>query len=168
MRFLAILAAVLMLPAFHPGATFAAEATLPAIAGGANEPIDVKSEATEFRGKENLVVFTGSVVARRGNMTINSDRLEVYLKDSKNEIREIRAIGSVNVRREDVLATGTQAVYLPTEDTVTLTGTPKIWRGSDAVEGETVIMHLKEERMEIKGQARVILNPPPKKREGEK
>lgn len=160
----AALVAVILL--FFAGAGICAEATLPDVAGR-GEPIDVKSEATEFRGKENLVIFTGSVVARRGNMTITSDRLEVYLKDAKNEIREIRASGNVNVRREDVLATGTLAVYLLSDDTVTLTGSPKIWRGSDAVEGEMVIMHLKEERMEIKGQARVILNPPSKKREGE-
>lgn len=133
-----------------------------------NEPVDIKADATEYRGKDNLVIFLGNVVAVQGSVTINSDRLEVSLHPETKEISQIRALGSVSVRREDMLATGQSAVYELKDDTITLTGSPKIWRGPDAVEGERVVMHLNDERLEVKGQARVVLNPPARKKDAEK
>lgn len=136
--------------------------TGPALAaslGDSADPIDVKADSTEFDGGKNLVTFTGNVTARRGPMTINSETLEVKLNPGTREINEITATGKVSVRREDILATGQKAVYDIAADTVTLTGAPKIWRGTDAVEGETVLIHLKDERLIVKGGAHVILNP---------
>lgn len=136
-------------------------AALPASAEpkDAGEPIDVQADSTEFDGGKNLVTFTGNVTAKRGPMTINSQALEVKLNPATREISEITATGKVSVRRGDVLATGKKAVYDVAADTVTLTGEPKIWRGTDAVEGETVLMHIKDERLIVKGGAHVILNP---------
>lgn len=142
-----------------------AESSLMASAAGTKEPIDIKADSTEFRGKENLVIFAGSVTAVRGNMTITSDRLEVVLNQETREVTETRALGNVSIRREDVLATGGRAVYQLATDTVTLSEAPRIWRGGDAVEGELVILHLGEDRMEVKGQARVILNPQSRKKD---
>lgn len=141
------------------------ESSLMASAAGTKEPIDIKADSTEFRGKENLVIFAGSVTAVRGNMTITSDRLEVVLNQETREVTETRALGNVSIRREDVLATGGRAVYQLSTDTVTLSEAPRIWRGGDAVEGELVILHLGEDRMEVKGQARVILNPQSRKKD---
>ena len=131
-------------------------------------PIDVKADATEFKSKENIIIFSGSVVAVRGAMTRNSDRMEVYLLEGTREAKEIRATGNVSIKRDDVLATGKSALYLLKDDLVTLTGNPKIWRGTDMVEGETVIMHPGEERMEVKGRTRVLMNPETPKKAGEK
>lgn len=163
MRRLALtLAALAMLCA--PVAALA-ESSLMASAAGSKDPIDIKADSTEFRGKENLVIFAGSVTAVRGNMTITSDRLEVILNQETREVSETRAIGNVSIRRDDVLATGGKAVYQLSTDTVTLSEAPKIWRGGDAVEGELVVLHLGEDRMEVKGQARVILNPQNRKKD---
>lgn len=163
MRRLIALLAVFAAFAFASAAL--AESALMQSATSTKEPIDIKADSTEFRGKENLVLFLGSVTAARGEMTITSDRLEVVLNPQTREVTETRAVGNVSIRRADVLATGGKAVYLLSADTVTLTDGPKIWRGGDAVEGETVILHLGEDRMEVKGQARVILNPQNRKKE---
>lgn len=144
---------------FAPLSALAAQTALMKGAEGSGEPIDITADSTEFRGKENIVVFAGSVNAKRGSMTITSDRLEVILDPKTREMIETRALGNVSIRREDVLATGGKALYVIATDTVTLTEAPKIWRGGDAVEGEVVILYLADDRMEVKGQARVILNP---------
>lgn len=165
---------LILVTALHLAASaLAAPPALPALpaakgASAGSEPVDIKADATEYRGKENLVIFIGNVVAVQGSVTINADRLEVELEQETREIKEIRAIGTVSVRREEMLATGARAVFALKEDSITLTGSPKIWRGPDAVEGETVVMFIKDERIEVKGQARVVLNPPAKKKDVEK
>lgn len=166
---LAAVAAALLLAS----ASFAATPLVPAVPGvkaapAGTEPVDIKADATEYRGKDNLVIFIGNVVAVQGTVTINADRLEVELEKETREIKEIRALGNVSVRREDMLATGAKAVFSIRDDSITLTGAPKIWRGPDAVEGDTVIMFIKDERIEVKGQARVVLNPPAKKKDAPK
>lgn len=150
---------------FMAVAPHAAEAVKAPLSLSSTEPVDVRADRTEFRSKENLVLFSGQVVAVRANMTINSDEMTVKLNPDTREVTEVTALGNVSVRRDDVLATGKRAVYLVVADTVTLTGEPKIWRGADAVLGDEVVIHLAEERLEVKGGARVILNPASRKKD---
>ncbi len=120
------------------------------LAGGrTSEPIDVESDSMELKSKDNLVIFSGSVTAKRGDMTVQSEALTIYLMEKSQDIERIEAEKKVGIRRGDMIATGDKAVFDLNADTVTLTGSPKIWRASGAVEGEKIVMHITEERVEV-------------------
>ncbi len=128
--------------------TLGAEATLEKISKE-GVPIEIDSDSMELRSRDNLVIFTGSVSAVRGDMTIQSDRLEVYTAAEGEDIDKIIALGKVRVKRGTTLASGEKGVFLLSEETVTLTGDPKIWDGRNAVAGKVIKFFLAEERYVI-------------------
>jgi lipopolysaccharide export system protein LptA len=125
---------------------------------GDSKPIEIDSESMELRNQERTVIFIGSVVARRDDLTLQADRVEVKMAEKGQDVETIHAIGNVRVRKGDLLASGRDGLYRVAEDSVLLSGEPKIWRGRDAVTGDTVKVFLTEERVEVE-KARAIMFP---------
>ena len=42
-------------------------------------PIEIDADSMELRSKENLVLFTGAVTARRGDMVLRADNVQVVI-----------------------------------------------------------------------------------------
>src|SRR5207248_2338584 len=58
------------------------------------QPVTVDADKMERFGKEGLVVFTGTVVARQNNSVQYADRMEVYLDESGDRIVRTVANGA--------------------------------------------------------------------------
>ena len=142
----------------------AAEGTLLKMQG-TDRPVEIDSESMELRNQERTVVFLGSVSARREDMTLQADRVEVKIAEKGENVERIRALGNVRVRKKDLLASGKEGVYSVADDTVVLTGDPKVWRGRDAVAGEKIRIFLADERVEVE-KARAIMYPGEKTSDG--
>ncbi len=56
------------------------------------EPIHVTSDRMEAYNKKNMIVFIGKVLAVQGEMQIQSDRLEVYVKKKEKTAGGKRAL----------------------------------------------------------------------------
>lgn len=121
-------------------------------------PIEVDAEKMELRGKENLVIFSGSVVSRRGDVDLSSDELVVFLDEEGKEVQRIEAEGNVRIRKGDILISGDKGVLELVEETFVITGNPRMWRGRDVVEGELIRLNLVDEKVNVEG-AKIIMFP---------
>jgi len=132
----------------------------------AGEPIEIDAKSMELRGAERLVLFEGSVVAVRGDLTLFADKVELRTSTSGQQIETIEAAGNVRIRKGDMVASGEVAHYDVTASVITLTGKPTVWRGRDAVEGSRIVFHIEDERVQVE-DARAILNTDQERNEAE-
>jgi len=120
--------------------------------GAQQAPIVVTSERMESNDTNKTVVFLGNVIAEKGDVTIYSDRMEVYSNKETNKISRIVADGHVRiVQQGGKNATGEHAVYYDDEQKVVLTGNPKAWQGENVVTGTEITSYLKENRSVVQG-----------------
>ncbi len=132
---------------------------------GFDQPLRISSQALEADNKNQVIIFTGNVVAKQGELTIHADVARVYYekKEEGNDVREIVASGNVKIYQGDRLATAQKAVLNNREQKIVLTGQPKVWQGKDMVSGEKIIVLLDEDKSFVEGgpdrRVEVILYP---------
>ena len=151
-------AAILAGGALAAGAGVCSSAQLPGWTSG-SEPIQIDSQSLEARAEEGVVVFEGEVVARQGDLTLQADRVAVYMDQATSEIRTAEAIGSVRIQRQDMVATGGEATYDVSLGVVELSGDAKAWRGKNVVEGDRIILYLAEDRIVVEGGTKMLIFP---------
>ncbi len=128
--------------------------------------IHIKSDFMEAMDQKGTVVFTGHVVAVRDDLTINSDRLEVFYSKNndkgkavqgdknagdKKAIDKIVATGHVRITKAGRVATAEKAVYDKRAEKITLTGSAQVWEGPNRVKGDTIILFINENRSIVQG-----------------
>jgi lipopolysaccharide export system protein LptA len=129
-----------------------------------SEPLQVDAKTLETFSGGELVVFQGDVSAKQGTMTLQADRVDVTVDKQTRAVKTIKARGNVRIRREEVLATGREAVYDAQTGVTVLTGDPKVWRDRDVVAGDKITLYLAEDRSVVEGARAVIHEPrPPEK-----
>lgn len=118
-----------------------------------DQPIRITSQQLEADNKNQVIIITGSVVARQGDLIIHSDAAQVYYekKEEGNEVREIVATGNVKIQQGDRVATGQRAVFITSEQKIILTGHPRVWQGKDMVSGEKIMVLLAEDKSFVEG-----------------
>lgn len=126
-------------------------------------PLKVTSDRMVSDNKNNLMVFTGTVVAVKGKLTVKADKMTVWSNDDQSDISKIQAIGSVVITKGDKIATGEKAVYFADAKKIVLTGNPVLREGRNRAHGERVIYFFDREDMIIvggeKNRSTVILFP---------
>ncbi|MGN6820680.1 MAG: LptA/OstA family protein [Sphingomonas sp.] len=120
-----------------------------AVQSGGNETLSVDADHIEIQDKTQRALFTGSVRARQGTMTVTSDRAEVLYSasivdagGSPPEISQIRASGNVVVTRPDENASGSYAIYDLNKRTITMIGNVVLHRGVNVVRGGRLVINL--------------------------
>lgn len=114
-----------------------------------SQPITVKSDQLQAFNDAKQAIFTGRVVARQDDVTIYSDRLEVYYGETNDEVDKIIAIGNVRILQTNRVGTGGHAVYESKLGKITLTVSPRVTQEKDTVTGKVIIYFLDEERSEV-------------------
>ncbi|HEB72042.1 MAG TPA: lipopolysaccharide transport periplasmic protein LptA [Nitrospirae bacterium] len=126
-------------------------------------PLKVTSDQMVSDNKNNLMVFTGTVVAIKGTLTVEADEMTVWSNEEQSDISKILAIGSVVITKGDRIATGEKAVYFADTKKIILTGNPALREGKNRAIGEKVIYFFDREDMIIVGgekkRSTVILFP---------
>ena len=114
-------------------------------------PIDIRSDKMEVLEDEKIVVFTGHVEAKKGDLRLWSDRLYVYYEIDKGrrEVKKLIALGEVRIEKGNWRALSGKAVYFKDEDRLVLEDHPRVWHGKDEVRGSVVIIYFKENRSEV-------------------
>lgn len=143
-----------------------------------NFPIIIKSDILEVDDELKLITFTGNVVATKGELKIKCKKMIVYYTSSgkassaglKTRVSKIVATGNVRIYRgkQGGIATANKAVYYQEDERVVLTGKPMVKQGRDFVEGERIIIYLKENRSIVESsknkQVKAIIFPKSKKK----
>jgi lipopolysaccharide export system protein LptA len=136
--------------------------------------IVIKADSLEIDDQKQIVIFTGNVDAREKEFVINCQRLVLYYKDQSAQsvsetgdvnIDRIIATGAVKITRPNGgLATAEKALYYRNDETLILTGKPKVKQGDDYVQGSKITLYLKENRSVVEGskndRVRAVYSPP--------
>jgi lipopolysaccharide export system protein LptA len=114
------------------------------------QPINITSDRMEADNRNRTVDFLGNVVAKREDMVIFADRITAfYTEDGK--IIKIIARGNVKINQQDRIATCLQATFFQPSQKIVLTGSPKVWQGSNIVSGGKITISLNEDTIDIDG-----------------
>jgi lipopolysaccharide export system protein LptA len=124
----------------------------PRAAAADRKPVVVDADRMEHFGRENLIVFSGNVVARQDNAVQYASRMEIYL-DEKGE-RILRTVSSGGVRiitRDCRTATARRAEYHDLEQRLVLLGNARVSQDDNVVSGESVTLLLAQDRSIVQG-----------------
>lgn len=134
---------------------------------GGDDPLVIRSETLEIDNKNQRVIFTGNVDARRSTFTIQCRIMHLYYISDPSGMAEgpegirvdrVEASGDVKITRFDGgEAMADEAVYYQKDDKVILTGNPVVKQGEDFVEGSRITFYIGEKRsiVESSGDERV-------------
>lgn len=110
-----------------------------------NAPIDVDAGRIDIADSDNEAIFSGAVVIRQGNLTLNADRVRItYAKDSAGspQVQRLDALGNVRLRQDTMRATANSGIYDVNAKLVTLIGNVKMDRDTNHLEGARVVWNL--------------------------
>ncbi len=139
-----------------------------AMAAGSETKIRITSDEMEALDQQGSVVFKGNVVTKRGDVTIYSDRLEVYYETSKKSgakkgpqddqgvrkgrrLKKIVAKGHVKVIQDKRRAVANMALYDKKREVLILKGDAQVWEGNNSIKGDVIRFYLNEDRSVVEG-----------------
>jgi lipopolysaccharide export system protein LptA len=116
-------------------------------------PTVITSVSLTADNKAKTALFTGSVVAKKGDMTLYADRMLVYYSDSEgssSNIDKIDAVGNVKLIRGDRVVTSGKVVYFagPQERAI-FTESPRAAEGKNVVIGTKMTYYMKDDISEV-------------------
>jgi lipopolysaccharide export system protein LptA len=124
-------------------------------------PIYIESDLMEAMDQSGIVVFTGHVKATKGDLTIYSNKLEVFYEKkkqgkeqkekTKKAVKKIIATDHVRIIKGERIGTGEQAVYDKPAEKITITGSAQVLEGPNRVSGERIIFFINEDRSVVEG-----------------
>jgi lipopolysaccharide export system protein LptA len=139
----------------------AAQALKDQLQKGGTGPLVIQSKTLEVNDAAKTVTFRGEVVATKDEFEMSCAELVVHYenpqeKSQKEEvstrINRIAAKGGVRLTRaQGGTAAAEEAVYYQQDEKVVLTGNPVVKQGNDSVEGDRIIILLKENRSIVEG-----------------
>lgn len=96
-------------------------------------------DSLEYWEKRNLAVARGNAIATRGENTLRADILTAHFvndKDGKSRVRQLDAFDNVVITTPDEVVRSHRGVYDVETGIATLTGSVKITRGDNQLNGE--------------------------------
>ncbi len=134
------------------GSSFAEQGSqMPVFFGKSKDPVDISSDKLDFDQKKHLAIFTGNVVARQAETSLEADTLKVVFAESDQSLREIIATGKeVVIKLQGKKALCRKMYYSAGERKIVLTGNPSLDDGKNIISGEEITFFLDEERSVVK------------------
>ncbi len=129
-----------------------------------SQAIRISSDKMEAYDQKGSVVFLGNVVAKKGNLIIYADRLEVFYKvkktaDNKKKrmLQKIVAQGHLKIVQGRRKATAKEAVYYKPKEKIVLLKNAQVWDGPNSIKGDKIVLYVNESRsvVESSGKDRV-------------
>ena len=115
-------------------------------------PVDVAADRIEVQDRADRAIFSGNVVARQADLTLNAGRITlVYSNAGSLQIHRIDASGGVVVRSPSETARGQFAIYDLNKKLITLLGGVTLVRGASSVNGGRLVIDLTSGRAVMDG-----------------
>lgn len=160
MRLIAVVLLSLVLAGF-PGRWAEGAPELPKVRS--DQPIQIKSNELSSDASGKVATFSGSVVARQGDVTIFCDRLVVHYGAAQSEIAKVVAQGNVRVVQGDRQGVAGKATFDNQAGTIIMEDNPKVSQGSDTVSGKVITFYLNEQKSVVTGgsdrRVEAVINP---------
>lgn len=123
-------------------------------------PVDIDAARMDLSDDDREVIFSGAVVIRQANLTLNADRVRVtYAKDAGGnpQLQRLDALGNVRIAQDVMKASARAGYYDVGKRLITLVGGVKMDRSDNHLEGERVVWNL--DRRTSSFDARTATNP---------
>jgi lipopolysaccharide export system protein LptA len=124
----------------------------------AGDSIDVESDRMEVSDADKTSVFTGNVVAKRPDMTLNADKLVVNYTEakqsdgsSKNEVSNFDATGHVVIVTKKQKVTGEWAKLNYKTNDLVVGGNVTVTQGATVLKGPKLEANLDNDQMVMTG-----------------
>jgi len=130
-------------------------------------PIDITSDTVEGNQKQNMVTFSGNVVAKQEDTTLYANMLVIYYHPDTKKLKEMVAAGNVKVVQLDRRATSQKATFYEEGNKIVLEGDVVMHDGENVVRGERITYYIDEERSVVEAGkgGRVSTHMTPSKKE---
>ncbi|MCW5714981.1 MAG: hypothetical protein KIT43_10760 [Bauldia sp.] len=131
-----------------------------------NDPLDIRSlvlERSTANGTQ-IFLFTGAVVAVRGDMEIRADSLRITVPEGgANSFDRLEATGNVVVTSGTQRASAARAVMDMARQTITMTGNVRLSDGANEMNGETFTVDLETGTWRLEapatGRVQTVITP---------
>lgn len=134
------------------GGAVSATATRVASKPAEGPTLNIVAERSSWDLKGHSAHFEGNVVVTRGPVTLRCASLDVRYA-AADVIDTVVATGNVTVDRGERHAVADHAELVGRTGRITLTGTPRLSEGVNALTGERIVLWLDEERADCEGGA---------------
>lgn len=130
------------------------------LAAGSNESATnvtvITSDRLTFDYNKHYALFEGGVVVNDPKMKLKSETLLVRFS-SENQVESILAKQNVKIWHGEIVADAGQATYDVKLGTIKLEISPRVNRGKNILEGETITFWRNENKMICEPQARLVI-----------
>jgi len=121
----------------------------------AEEKIEIGGAKLSFSPPESLLTFEQGCWLKSKDVGLNSDWIAVFLREKTAEIKQIDARGKVTISEKLREGKGERALYDLEQETVVLTGNPRIVdKEKGVIEGEKLTFRLGEGRIQVENKDR--------------
>jgi lipopolysaccharide export system protein LptA len=132
--------------------------------------INIVAAQLDYYDKDQKLVYTGNVVATRGETILKTPKLTVFLAprnkapdapkaSSSDRVRRMEAAGPVTLISKDQVATGDSGIYQKADDKVYLDGNVKLTQGPNVTLGDHIVYDLKTSQAVVTGHVRSLFIP---------
>lgn len=122
------------------------------------EPIVISADGMKAAKLGDKVEFAGNVTLKKEGMTLTSDTVTVLYDKRTKGIREIEALGNVEVRKEGRVAHAKRAQYYSRDEKIVLTGDARITENENELGGERITLFMRDDRSIVEG-GKVLFYP---------
>ncbi len=160
--------------AIGQGATGATKSPPTAFVLDTTKPISLAADRAEVDNKLQVARFIGNVVALQDTAVLNADTVVIQYEREPTEtpkptidqpasvgvaaltsgsggIKTLVASGSVKMIQNERRVFCEQVTFDQAKGTVTLTGNPRVYSGTDLLTGNRIVVHIADERVEVIG-----------------
>jgi lipopolysaccharide export system protein LptA len=126
-----------------------------------DEPLAINSEELEItqRDGQRLLVFSKQVVVERGDLRIQSDRLEAFYPQGASQPERLVATGSVRLVQGARRASCDQATYRREPERLVCSGQAQVEEDGSVLRGQTIEFDLAQDLVKVQGGASVLIQP---------
>jgi lipopolysaccharide export system protein LptA len=139
-------------------------------AQGNKDRINISASKLDYYDKEQKLIYTGNVVAVRGDTTLKTPLLVIFLDPKKSgapagppsstsQMRRMEATGPVTLISKDQIATGDSGIYEKTANKVYLDGNVSLTQGPNVTKGDHIVYDVNTHQAVVTGHVRSMFLP---------
>ena len=137
------------------------------------EPIRLAADKVSFDNKALTVRWEGNVVAVQRDVKMSADLVVIQFEkgagdaddgqipmfSGSGDIAAITASGRVKMMQGERRALCDKVVFDQKSDKIVFSGSPRIFSGTDSLSGKEIIVHIKDQRVEVSGRVSATVSP---------
>lgn len=139
-------------------------------AKGDKERINISATKLDYYDKQQKLVYSGNVVAVRGDTTLKTPLLVIFLDprqpgahpgppSSTSQMRRMEAAGPVTLISKDQIATGNSGRYEKAANKIYLDGNVSLTQGTNVTKGDHIVYDMNTHQAVVIGHVQSMFLP---------